>query len=130
MQRILATSFALLLLFLAGCGDDINPVIGKWRGKITDEQLKGLLLSEGEEDGFLIAEFTDTFAKLNGLTYRVEHKRNQGTYYVNEIGTNRAMAIQFLESGVMKLGVPHRFKAEIIDLSMIKVPVNDQSTGQ
>lgn len=119
MQRLLTVGIVLLLL-LTGCGEDVNPVIGKWRGKITEDQRNALLLPNGEEDGILVAEFTQSAAILNGRTYRVEHKRNEGTYYVNPIGTNRTMAIQFSAPGSIEMGMPHRFKAEIIVLFMTR----------
>jgi hypothetical protein len=122
MQKILATGFVLLLL-LTGCGEDVNPVIGKWRGKITEEQRKALLIPKGEIEGILVAEFAKHHAILNGQSYRVQNKKNKETYYVNEIGTNRTMAARFPEPDRMTLTIPHRFKAEIILLNMTKVAV-------
>lgn len=122
MQSILAR-VCLLIFLLAGCGEDVNPVIGKWSGQITEEQREGLLLPKGETDGILVADFTKTTATLNGHVYRVQLKKNEETYYVNEIGTNRTMAAQFPKPDQMNLGIPHRFKAEIVLLSMTRIPI-------
>jgi hypothetical protein len=119
MQKFLALGFVLILL--AGCGEEDYPIIGKWRGKITEEQRTGLLLPKGGEAGTLVAEFTKTIATLNGQKFQVLLKKNENTYYVNEIGTNRAMAIQFQEPDQIELGIPHRFKAEIVDLILNRV---------
>jgi hypothetical protein len=122
MARILTTGF-ILLLMLTGCGEEVNPVIGKWRGEITKEQREGLEIPKGGTDGILVAAFTKSTAVLNGKTYRVEHKKNQETYYVNVIGTNRTMAINFTDPNTIKLGSPHLFKTEIIDLFLSRTPV-------
>ena len=121
MLKLLSSGFVLLFM-LAGCGEDANPVLGEWRGGITEEQRNGLLLPKGEMEGILVAAFSKTIATLNGQTYQVAHKRNQGTYYVNEVGTNRTMAVQFQEPDKMKLGIPHRFKSEIVVLFMTRIP--------
>lgn len=120
MHGILAAGLAMLLL-LTGCGADDNPVLGKWRGNITEEQRKGLLIPEGEQKGVLIADFFTATARLNGEVRSVEHKKNEETRYINEIGTNRTMAAQFPEPGRMKLMMPHRFKAEIVVIYLTKV---------
>jgi hypothetical protein len=120
MLRFLAGGLALLIL-LSGCGEDVNPVIGEWRGEISDAQREGLSLPKGEMDGVLVAAFSKTIATLNGRIYRVEHKKNEGTYYVNEIGTNRTMAVRFTEPNRVELGIPHRFRTEIVVLFMTRV---------
>jgi hypothetical protein len=68
------------------------------------------------------AEFLSATAVLNGNMRPVEHRKNEETYYVNEIGTDRTMAVQFPEPNRMKLMMPHRFKAEIVVLYLSKVP--------
>jgi hypothetical protein len=120
MHRFFAAGMVLLFI-LAGCGAEDNPVIGKWRGEMTDEQRKALLIPKGEEEGFLIAEISTATARLNGEVRSVEHRKNEETHYINEIGTNRTMAARFPEPDRMKFMMPHRFKAEIIDLYLTKV---------
>lgn len=121
MTKIVVTVLVLLGV-LTGCGEDINPTLGKWRGMITEEQRIGLTLPKGETDGLIMIEFTDFRATLNGKSLPVEHKKNEEFYYINEIGTNRTMAAQFTDPDTMELGIPHRFKAEIVSLSMSRVP--------
>jgi hypothetical protein len=123
MHRFFAAG-ALLILLLTGCGEDENPVIGKWRGEITEEQRSALLIPAGASGDVLVAEFLSATARLNGQARPVEHRKNEETYYVNEIGTDRTMAVQFPEPDRMKLMMPHRFKAEIVVLYLTKVAEN------
>lgn len=122
MVRILTTGF-ILLLMLMGCDEQVNPVIGKWRGAITEDQRRGLEIPKGDTDGMLVAGFTKSNADLNGKIYRIEHKKNQETYYVNVIGTNRTMAVNFTDPNTIKLGSPHLFKSEIVDLFLSRMPI-------
>lgn len=121
MHRFFAAGVVLILL-LMGCGAEENPVVGKWRGEISEEQRSALLIPPGETEDVLVAEFLSATAVLNGNMRPVEHRKNEGTYYVNEIGTDRTMAVQFPEPNRMKLMMPHRFKAEIVVLYLNKVP--------
>ena len=121
MHRFFAAGVVLILL-LMGCGAEENPVVGKWRGEISEEQRSALLIPPGETEDVLVAEFLSATAVLNGNMRPVEHRKNEETYYVNEIGTDRTMAVQFLEPNRMKLMMPHRFKAEIVVLYLNKVP--------
>ncbi|MBL6597411.1 MAG: hypothetical protein ISP41_00855 [Alphaproteobacteria bacterium] len=121
MHRFFAAGVVLILL-LMGCGAEENPVVGKWRGEISEEQRSALLIPPGETEDVLVAEFLSATAVLNGNMRPVEHRKNEETYYVNEIGTDRTMAVQFPEPNRMKLMMPHRFKAEIVVLYLNKVP--------
>jgi len=121
MHRFFAAGVVLILL-LMGCGAEENPVVGKWRGEISEEQRSALLIPPGETEDVLVAEFLSATAVLNGNMRPVEHRKNEETYYVNEIGTDRTMAVQFPEPNRMKLMMPHRFKAEIVVLYLSKVP--------
>jgi hypothetical protein len=121
MTKIVVTVLVLLGV-LTGCGEDINPTLGKWWGKITEEQRMGLTLPKGEANGLVMIEFTNFRATLNGKSLPVEHKKNEQFYYINETGTNRTMAARFTDPDTMELGIPHRFKAEIVFLSMSRVP--------
>lgn len=121
MHRFFAAGVVLILL-LMGCGAEENPVVGKWRGEISEEQRSALLIPPGETEDVLVAEFLSATAVLNGNMRPVEHRKNEETYYVNEIGTDRTMAVQFPEPSRMKLMMPHRFKAEIVVLYLNKVP--------
>ena len=121
MNRFFAAGVMLILL-LTGCGADDNPVLGKWRGEITEEQRSALLIPAGAPEDVLVAEFLTATARLNGQMRPIEHRKNEETYYVNEIGTDRTMAVRFPEPGRMKLMMPHRFKAEIVALYLTRVP--------
>jgi hypothetical protein len=121
MHRFFAAGVVLILL-LMGCGAEENPVVGKWRGEISEEQRSALLIPPGETEDVLVAEFLSATAVINGNMRPVEHRKNEETYYVNEIGTDRTMAVQFPEPNRMKLMMPHRFKAEIVVLYLNKVP--------
>ena len=121
MNRFFAAGVMLILL-LTGCGADDNPVLGKWRGEITEEQRSALLIPAGGSKDVLEAEFLTATARLNGQMRPVEHRKNEQTYYVNEIGTDRTMAVQFPEPDRMKLMMPHRFKGEIVVLYLTRVP--------
>jgi len=121
MHRFFAAGVVLILL-LMGCGAEENPIVGKWRGEISEEQRSALLIPPGETEDVLVAEFLSATAVLNGNMRPVEHRKNEETYYVNEIGTDRTMAVQFPEPNRMKLMMPHRFKAEIVVLYLNKVP--------
>jgi hypothetical protein len=123
MHRFFAVG-ALALLLLTACGAEENPVLGKWRGQATSEQLDGLMIPSGDEPGTLIAEFTTDRVSLNGQLRPVEHKKNEETRYINEIGTNRTMAAQFPEPDRMKLSMPHRFKADIVVLHLTRMPAS------
>ncbi len=81
------------------------------------------MIPEGKEVGVLNAEFLEDRVIFNGQARPVEHKKNEATRYINEIGTNRTMAARFPEPNRMKLGMPHRFKAEIVELYLTRVPV-------
>ena len=122
MVKILNTGF-ILLLMLMGCDEQVNPVIGEWRGAITEDQRKGLEIPKGTIDGMLVAVFTKSNADLNGRVYRIQHRKNQETYYVNVIGTNRTMAVNFTDPNTIKLGSPHLFKSEIVDLFLSRTPI-------
>lgn len=121
MHRIFAACVVLSLL-LVGCGAEDNPVLGKWRGEITEAQRSALLIPAGKTGDVLEADFLSATARLNDQVRPVEHRKNEETYYVNEIGTDRTMAVQFPEPGRMKLMMPHRFKAEIVVLYLTRVP--------
>ena len=113
----------ILLRILTGCGEDFNPTLGKWRGDITEDQRISLILPKDTTDGLVMIEFTTSHATLNGKSFLVRHRKNEQFYYINEIGTNRTMAARFPSPDTMELSIPHRFKAEIVVLSMSRVTV-------
>jgi len=114
-------ALALAAAVLAGCGEEVNPVLGRWQGTVTDEQRAGLRIENRLENGRLEIEFTPDIARINGASMQVQYNKNGDIHFINEIGTNRTMNARFDGPDRMELRIPHHFKRSIVGFAMTRV---------
>lgn len=115
-------AFMVILVGLTGCGEEENPLFGTWKGTITPEISfeTGIPMKEGSDE--LIVDFFKDAAVINGKTYTVEYEKNVRAHFVYEVGTNRAINIQFENDNLIKMRIPGVRKQGLHLFHMTRVP--------
>ena len=118
------TLLSLVLVFLAGCSEEVNPILGSWQGTITDNQRVALKIVNDLSRDRLEIVFTRASAVVNGTAIAVVYNKNEDVYFVNEKGTNRTMNARFKSIDEIELRIPHHFKPEILSLKLTRASGN------
>ena len=112
----------ILLGGLAGCGEDVNPLLGRWLGTITESQRQGLEMHGILDGDRLELEFSEKTATLNGEIMPVVYQKNGPHHFINETGSNRTMSAIFVDANSMELRISHHFKRRILVFKLVRVP--------